>query len=198
MIRNHPRHSGQVLMPERRALLKNDSMSAWEHTLTVDASVDAVEQVIGIGIVIQERSGRRNRGPIVARISERHWGIAVGKAEEFAVLRALEIVIARGFSRVKIRSDYNQMRRALREQYRRGRVSETDELRRRILALADRLELVHFAWVPRRRNQVAHALARTAMRDMAAGESAIEASQTAPVNATAHGAGNVEIAPMSR
>ena len=185
-------------MPERRAFFKNDSMSAWEHTLTVDASVDAVEQVAGIGIVIQQRSGRRNRGPIVARISERHWGIAAGRAEEFAVLRALEIAIERGFSRVKIRSDYNQMRRALRERYRRERVSDADELRSRILALADRLEYVHFAWVPRRRNQIAHALARHARHGDAAGASATQAAQTSQVNATLLGAVNVNVEQRSR
>ena len=61
-------------------------MRTWEHTLTVDASVDAVEQVAGIGIVIQQRSGQRNRGPILARIAELHRGIRLDTAEEFAVL----------------------------------------------------------------------------------------------------------------
>ena len=183
-------------MPKHRT--HKDEMPAWEHTLTVDASVDATEQVVGIGIVIQQRSGRRNRGPIVARIAELHRGIFVGTAEEFAVLRALEVAIERGCARVKIRSDHNQMRRALREQYRRGRRSDGDELRRRILALADRLELVHFAWVPRRRNHMAHALARHALHGRAAGVSEIEAAQTPQVNATAVGAVNVRMESRSR
>jgi hypothetical protein len=83
-------------------------MPDWEHTLTVDASVDAKRGITGIGIVIQERSGGRGRGAIVARIAEAHAEIPFGSAEEFAVLRALEVAIARGFSRIKIRSDYNK------------------------------------------------------------------------------------------
>lgn len=173
-------------------------MRAWEHTLTVDASVDAVEQVAGIGIVIQQRSGQQGRGTIVARIAELHRGIRLGAAEEFAVLRALEVAIQRGFSRVKIRSDHNQMRRTLREQYRRRRVSDGDDLRRRILALADLFEFVHFAWVPRRRNHMAHALARHALHGGAAGVSEIEAAQAPRVDATAFGAVNVGIQSRSR
>lgn len=168
-------------------------MRAWEHTLTVDASVDEVKQVAGIGILIQQRSGQRGRGPIVGRIAELHRGIRPGTAEELAVLRALEVAIQRGFSRVKIRSDHNQMRRTLREQCRRHRVSDGDELPRRILALADLFEFVHFAWVPRRRNQAAHALARHALRSGAAGVEEIEAAQAPRVNATAFGAVNTGI-----
>jgi ribonuclease HI len=80
-------------------------------------------------------------------------------------------------SRVKIRSDYNYMRRTLREQYRQRRMSDGDELRRRILALADLFEYVHFAWVPRRKNQMAHALARQAVRHGAAGASEREPAE---------------------
>ena len=155
----------------------SEQMAAWEQTLTVDASVDAVERVAGIGIVIQQRSGGRGRGPIIERIAEVHRGIRPGAMEEFAVLRALEVAIERGFSRVKVRSDHNQMRRALREQYRRREMTHGDELRRRILSLADRFDAVAFAWVPRRKNQIAHSLARHAMRNGTARESEIEALQ---------------------
>ena len=150
-------------------------MAAWEQTLTVDASVDAVKQVTGIGIVIQQRSGGRGRGPIIARIAEVHGAIYPRAMEEFAVLRALEVAIERGFSRVKICSDHNQMRRALREQFRRREMTHGDELRRRVLALAQRFEAVAFAWVPRRKKQIAHALARHALRNGAARGSEIEA-----------------------
>ena len=171
---------------------RKDQMRTWKHTLTVDASVDAAEKVAGIGIVIQQRSGRRKRGPIVARISELHRGIRLNAAEEFAVLRALEVAIERGFSRVKIRSDYNQMRRALREQYRQRRMADGDELRRRVMTLADLFEFVHFAWVPRRRNQIAHGLARHALHGTAPDASDTDPAQSPPANATV-GAVNVGI-----
>jgi ribonuclease HI len=137
-------------------------MRDWEHTLTVDASVDAKRRVTGIGIVVQKRSEDRGRGPIVARIAEAHAEIPFGSAEEFAVLRALEVATERGFSRIKIRSDYNQMRRAVRERHRRGTGRVDDELRSKVLQLAGAFERVDFGWVPRRKNQLAHALARQA------------------------------------
>ena len=144
-------------------------MRVWEHTLTVDASVGNGNQLVGIGIVVQERSVSRRRGRVVDRITECHQGIRPGMAEEFAVLRALEHAKERGFSRVKIRSDYNQMRRALHEQHRRQSVPSGTGLRRRILELARSFEYVHFAWVPRRKNQQAHVLAREARRHSGTG-----------------------------
>ena len=144
-------------------------MRACEHTLTVDASVDAGGHLVGIGIVVQERSGSGGRGPIVERISESHQGIDVATAEEFAVLRALEFARERGFSRLKIRSDHNQMRRSLREAHRTNRAPVGPGLRRRILELAGGFEYVHFGWVPRRKNQLAHALARHGVQRGAAG-----------------------------
>lgn len=78
-------------------------MPEWIHTLTVDASRDARRRVTGIGIVIQERTGAKGRGPILAQISEAHRGVTGGHDEAFAILRALEIARERSFTRIKVR-----------------------------------------------------------------------------------------------
>jgi hypothetical protein len=116
-------------------------MPEWIHTFTVDASYDDASQVTGIGVVIQERVGSSGRGPILARLSEGHVGVAPGKGEMFAVLRALEIAMDRGFTRIKIRSDYNAMRRDLRNRHR-ARDSAEDDLQHKVLHLASR-----FVWI---------------------------------------------------
>jgi ribonuclease HI len=53
-------------------------------------------------------------------IAEGHADVVAGAGELFAVLRALEIAAERGFARVKLRSDYNPIRRALRRDYMAG------------------------------------------------------------------------------
>lgn len=135
-------------------------MPAWVQTLTVDASYDHSRGVTGIGIVVQERTARTGRGRVVEQIAEAHRGIQPGSGEKFAVCRALEIAIERGYTRVKIRCDYNWMRRRLRAQ-RAGRHScEGDDLGRKVLELSTSLLWVDFSYVPRRKNQRAHQLAR--------------------------------------
>lgn len=57
----------------------------------------------------------------------------------FAVLRALETARDRGFTRIKLRSDYNSMRRNLREGFRSGAAGEND-LQQKILDLARQFE----------------------------------------------------------
>ena len=134
-------------------------MPDWMHTLTVDASYDKASRVTGVGVVIQERIGPSGRGPILERVAEAHTGVAPGTGELFAVLRALEIAMDRGFTRIKIRSDYNAMRRDLRQRHR-ARAATDNELQDRVLELARRFVWVDFGYVPRRKNQIAHALAR--------------------------------------
>jgi ribonuclease HI len=136
-------------------------MPEWIHTLTVDASYDKASRVTGVGVVIQERVGASGRGPILERVAEAHTGVAPGTGELFAVLRALEIAMDRDFTRIKIRSDYNAMRRDLRQRHR-ARTATDNELQDRVLELARRFVWVDFGYVPRRKNQIAHALARNA------------------------------------
>ena len=152
-------------------------MPEWRHTLTVDASFDNTHGVTGIGIIIQERGPGRGRGPVLDRISESHFGVSPGAAEEFAVLRALEIAIERGFTRVKVRSDYNSMRRKLRGRLRQKRL-KGDGLRGRILQLTSAFEWLDFGLVARRKNQEAHRLARQACTGRSGGRDSLTESST--------------------
>lgn len=106
-------------------------MPEWIHTLTIDASYDRVTRTSGVGIVVQAPTGGSGRGPIIDRIAEAHVGLPPGLGEMFAVLRALEIASDRGFTRIRIRSDYNSMRRMLRECFRSG-AQGRDDLQQRI------------------------------------------------------------------
>jgi hypothetical protein len=83
--------------------------------------------------------------------------------EQFAVLRALEIAFERGYRLLRVRSDYNKMRIVLKDDYQAGVVQEEHNLRGMILRLARKFDQIKFAWVPRRRNQEAHFLARKAV-----------------------------------
>ena len=76
------------------------------------------------------------------------------------MFRALQIASERGFKDLKIRSDCNGMRRRLKLNYDRKRFPFDGGLERRILELAAEFDRVHFAYVPRRKNQRAHNLAR--------------------------------------
>jgi ribonuclease HI len=156
-------------------------MPEWIQTLTADASYDAATSVSGVGIVIQSRAGGSGRGPIIDRIAEAHMGLSSGQGEMFAVLRALETARDRGFTRIRIRSDYNWLRRDLRKRFR-SRAAGDNELQRRILDLARQFEWIDFGYVPRRKNQIAHLLSRRG-RFMVPGSPRPEA--TPPENAGA-------------
>lgn len=131
------------------------------HTLTVNASHDSRQGVTGIGIVIQERQRAGRRGPIVAQLSESRRDAPPSAAEAFAILRALELALARGYSHVKVRSDYNHERKQLRAKHRDG-ASAPDPVRARVLELARQFTWVQFGFVARRKNQLARKLAREA------------------------------------
>jgi len=129
------------------------------HTITVDFSGDYERRVAGIGIVVQESTKPGRRGPIVAELAEAFEGM-LSQGEKYAVLRALQVAFERGFRDLKIRSDDNAMRRRLKKSYDRKLIPPDDDLDRRILELAAEFDRVHFGYVPRRKNQRAHNLAR--------------------------------------
>lgn len=135
-------------------------MPEWIYTLTVDASRDTRRGVTGIGIVIQERTGAKGRGPILAQIAEAHRGVTDGQDEAFAVLRALEIARELSFNRIKVRSDHNQLRRKLRKRHQQGAATGGEGLQQQILRIAREFVWLDFGYVPRRKNQIAHHLAR--------------------------------------
>ena len=133
------------------------------HTFRVDASFDKQRGITGIGLVLLATNKAGRDGAVVARFSEAYIGLPIQAAEQFAVLRALEIATERGYRLLRVRSDYNQMRIVLKDDYRAGVVQNEHNLRGMILRLAQEFDQVKFAWIPRRRNQEAHSLARRAM-----------------------------------
>jgi hypothetical protein len=134
-------------------------------TLIVDASYDRASGRTGIGIAVHETDRPGRNGPLVDQIGECYTGIPPGHIEMFAVCRALEIGLDRGFKILKIRSDYYQMRKALKNSYEAGEGVHTTGLKGRVLRLTQRYESVQFGFKPRRKNQMAHGLARMAVRE---------------------------------
>ena len=134
-------------------------------TMIVDASQDVRSGRTGIGIAIHETDRPGRNGPLTDQIGECYADIPPGRGEMFAVYRALEIGLDRGFTVLKIRSDYNQMRKALKERYEAGQGTNGRGLRGSVLRLAVHFDSVHFGYKPRRKNQMAHGLARQALRE---------------------------------
>ena len=135
-------------------------------TFRVDASFDKQQGITGIGLILQATNKAGRDGAVVARFSESYIGLPIQAGEQFAVLRALEIAFERGYRLLRVRSDYNQMRIVLKDDYRAGVVRgvlEEHNLRGMILRLAGKFDQAKFAWIPRRRNQEAHFLARKAL-----------------------------------
>jgi len=135
-------------------------------TAKVGVSYQAATRVTGIGIVLQSTNRARRAGPILDEISEAYEGVPPGVRELFAVFRALEIACERGYQRVKVRSDYNYMRTRLKHAHAAGDLVDPHTLEGRTLALAQIFEVVAFAWQPRRKNAIAHQLARKATTDL--------------------------------
>jgi len=142
-------------------------MTNWTHTLTLDASEDLRRSVVGIAIIIRERHAGSRRATIIETITERHRWTDAGHAEEFAILRALEVAAARGFTRIKIRCDCNSLRRGIRQEHRQ-RTNGSDPatavgiLRSAVLQTAKAFAHVEFSYIARRKNGLAHRLARSA------------------------------------
>lgn len=143
------------------------------HTLTVDVSHDDLDGWTGIGVVIQTRAAGSpsfRRGPIVEEIKELHHDLRARDCERISILRALEIAIARGFSHVKIRANYNWLRRRIPDALRGDTKGGLEELDRQIVSLADRFEVIEFRCIPRRKKQIAHRLANVARKGESAGK----------------------------
>jgi ribonuclease HI len=137
------------------------------HTLIVDASYDHRRDVMGVGIAVHEADRPGRNGVLIDQIGEAYSGIPDGVGELLAVHRALEIARARGFAVVRVRSDYNQMRKTLKRDHDSRTGCDRGDLHGSILQLADEFESVEFAYKPKRKNRMAHELARCAAKEMA-------------------------------
>ncbi len=142
---------------------RNTALRPVWHTFRVDASFDAPRGITGIGLILRATNKAGRDGEVVARFSEAYMGLPIQAGEQFAVLRALEIASERGYRFLRVRSDYNKMRSELKDDYQSGVVPAEHNLRAMILRLAQKFDQIKFAWIPRRRNQEAHSLARKAV-----------------------------------
>jgi ribonuclease HI len=138
------------------------------YTFRVDASFDRQRGITGIGLILRATNKKGRDGQVMARFSEAYTGLPDSVGEQFAVLRALEIAAEAGCRMVRIRSDYNSMRTALKDGYRAGRGQERRSLQGMILRLAREFDEVKFAWIIRRKNHEAHCLARQAVLESTA------------------------------
>jgi ribonuclease HI len=133
------------------------------HTFRVDASFHQQRGITGIGMVLQATNKPGRDGTVLAKFSEAYTGLPVQIGEQFAVLRAMEIAAERGYRLLRVRSDFNQMRKALKHDYEAGTFPDRQSLRVMILHLARQFDQMKFAWIPRRKNHEAHCLARRAV-----------------------------------
>jgi ribonuclease HI len=130
------------------------------HTFRVDASFEYQRRITGIGLILRATNKKGRDGQVLATFCEAYIGFPDGIGEPFAVLRALEIAAEAGYRLVRVRSDYNSMRRALKEAYQAGRGQDWCGVQGKILRLAREFDQVKFAWIARRKNHEAHRLAR--------------------------------------
>lgn len=136
------------------------------HTLITDASFNHTTGVTGIGIAIHETDRPRRNGVLIDQISEAYTGILDGRGEQLAIYRALEISLQRGFTVVRIRTDAKCVRKPLKRDLKEGTGFDRLDFHGAILRMTRQFESVTFSVKQRRKNQMAHGLARTGSKDM--------------------------------
>ncbi len=135
-------------------------------TLIVDASYSQASGITGIGIYVHETDRPKRNGVLIDKIAESYLGINAGQGEQLAIYRALEIAMERGFRTVRIRSDYNLLRRVLKRDMEGGSELHRGDFHGRILRIVQHFDSVQFAHKPRRKNQMAHTFARRATTEL--------------------------------
>lgn len=137
-------------------------------TFILDASYDSENGITGIGIVIHETDNPKKNvnGIIIDEISESYIGISSGKGEMLAVFRALEIALERGYRNIRTRSDYNYLRKSLKSSYEGNVGNDRADLHGEIIRMSRNFEQLVFGYNPRRKNQMAHNLARKATKEI--------------------------------
>ena len=131
-------------------------------TFTVDASHNHVDAKIGIGILIQETAGKGRRGPIIEQRAET-WSpdeIHPKDMELFAIFRAFQIAMERKYSYIRVRSDYNFIRKQVNNAIKNKQQASKGSLLEQTLELARTFEEANVSYCPRRKNSIAHGLAR--------------------------------------
>ncbi len=133
-----------------------------KYTFIVNSSYDHDSKIVGIGMAIHQADKPKRNGILIEQLGEAYKGIPPRIMEMFAVYRALEIGKERGYKIIRVRSDYNHMRRKLKKYYKEGTGFSRNDLHGEIMRISRNFELVQFSYKPRRKNQMAHTLARDA------------------------------------
>ena len=131
-------------------------------TFTVDASHNHTADKIGIGILIQETAGKGRRGPIIEQRAET-WSPDEAPPKDmelFAIFRGFQIAMERKYSHIRIRSDYNAIRKKVSNALKNKQQAPKDSLLEQMLILARTFEEATVSYCPRRKNSIAHSLAR--------------------------------------
>ncbi|MFT5107028.1 MAG: ribonuclease HI [Pseudoalteromonas tetraodonis] len=134
------------------------------YSFVVDFSYNPLEEVSGIGIVVHSSSDRKKSEPIIDEIAETYSGVSADHGEAFAILRALEIASDFDAEGVKIWSDYNQLRRAIKKDLENGTCSRRSQYYEEIIDCASMIKGLSIRYVPRRKNHAAHRLSRIGSR----------------------------------
>jgi ribonuclease HI len=135
------------------------------HTLIVDGSYDRQTGVTGVGIAVHEADKPGRNGILIDQIAESFSCLPDGNCELLAIYRALEIGIERAYKVIRIRSDYNQLRKALKKDYSLRQGFERNDLHGEVLRMTEQFESVIFAYKPKRKNRMAHELSRLATKE---------------------------------
>ena len=124
-------------------------------TLIVDASYNHESKVTGIGIAIHETDKVKNgrNGVLIEQLSEAYLGIPDGHGEMLALYRALQISYERGYKTVRLRSDCNRMRKALKKSYKDQTDFDRVGLYGEFMRLARGFDSVQFGYNPRRKTR---------------------------------------------
>jgi hypothetical protein len=137
------------------------------YVFKVDASYNTDRKVAGIGIVIYaaDASTKRDRNfKEIERISEAYSCVPARLPEKLAILRALQIASARGYSTLEVWSDCSSSRQMATRAMNGGGDSALDGVGKLILQSARTFEKLSFPPFERRNNVQAHRLAREGLR----------------------------------
>jgi len=136
-----------------------------KQTFIVDASFEFSTKTTGIGLAVHETDKPRRNGILIDQISEGYSGVSSGCGEMLAIYRALEISIERGYEHIIIKTDYNYLKKILKKNHELQTGKDRDDFIGFILRLSSTLKSVSFKYKSKRKNQMAHKLARVGRED---------------------------------
>jgi hypothetical protein len=136
-------------------------MTEYTHILSLGTSSNRRQTLSTLAIIVREVPPDSAKRRIVFRHSEARWHPRGEDAEEFAILRALELALEHGYISLLFQSPYYNPRRR-RDGRRRGRYDDWEPaLRARLDELAAKFAFLRFG-PPPKTERAARALARRA------------------------------------